>query len=247
MAREFVEALRSSSFRYYVAAILVYAVGAGLQGVLELHMLTYFWAISPDAIRDVALAGLAGILLGVPFWNRTSRTLGKKGTFVTGMLIVAVFHSLPPVALLVGHFPAAESALYVPLIGTFVFVAAFGSAGNLAVGGSLMADLTDEHELETGHRREGIFFGVIAFASKATPAFGIWLAGAILQWIGFPTGAAPGEVPTSVVRQLGWTYGPGVFALVMLAAWLISRYAITQERLEAIQEQLRARRTQPSR
>ena len=117
----------------------------------------------------------------------------------------------------------------------------FGSAASLAVGGSLMADLTDEHELETGQRRAGVFFGVIAFASKATPAIGIWLAGAILQWIGFPTGAAPGEVPTNVIRQLGWTYGPGVFVLVILAGTTLTGFweeflfrGLVQERLRVL-------------
>ncbi len=245
--REFREALHSPSFRYYLAAILAYAVGGGLQGVLELHMLTFFWAIAPEAIRNIALVSLVGVLLGVPFWNRASRRLGKKRTFITGVAFSGVFHTLPPVALLLGYFPAHESPLYIPLLAALSCIATFGSAASLAVGGSLMADLTDEHELETGQRRAGVFFGVIAFASKATPAIGIWLAGAILQWIGFPTGAAPGEVPTNVIRQLGWTYGPGVFVLVILAGLLMSRYSITQERLEAIQEQLRARRAQPAR
>ena len=47
----------------------------------------------------------------------------------------------------------------------------------LIAGGSMLADITDEHELETRRRQEGIFFGSLSFSGKASAGIGNWTLG----------------------------------------------------------------------
>jgi GPH family glycoside/pentoside/hexuronide:cation symporter len=235
---EMVEALRSSSLRFYVIAILVFAVSNGLQRVLDLYMRTYFWRLEPGEIFWIGVCELGGVCVGIPFWTRISRRIDKKKTFIVGILIWGGMVSLPPFAFLFGLFPELGSPIYVPLLAAAGTLSAFGSCGNYAVGGSMMADLVDEHELDSGHRRAGILFGVINFAAKFTPVAGITLASVVLGWVGLERGMDPTLVPASSIRTLALAYGPFVFMLTAMSAFLMSYYSIDQARLEAIQTSL---------
>ena len=58
----------------------------------------------------------------------------------------------------------------------------------------MFADIADEHELETGERREGVIYAARSFVIKATGAVGVILGGMLLDFIAFPRGAAAGTV-----------------------------------------------------
>lgn len=242
-AAEMREALKSPSLRAYVAAILVFAVSMGLQRVLDLYMRTYYWGLDPDQILRIGLVELAGAVIGIPLFVRLSRMIDKKWTFIAGILLWGGFVALPPVVDLFGGFPDAESGAYLPLLAAAGFVAAFGSCGNFAVGGSLMADLVDEHELASGHRRAGILFGVINFASKFTPVAGISLATLVLGWAGIEGGVKVDEVAPESLRRLGLAFGPAVMGLTIVVAVLMSRYGVDRAGLVAIQGQLEDRKS----
>ena len=239
---EFREASRSPSCRVFVYTLLGLAIGTGVQRVLELHMFTYFWLLSSEQIRDIGVAGLLGAIIGVPCWARFSRYLGKKWTLILGNIMWMGFLTLPPFAAMLGAFPGRESELYVPFLVAGMFLAAFGNGGTFAVGGSMAADLVDEHALATGERREGMFFGVFGFCGKASPGIGIWLAGMVLEWIDFPTHAAPDAVSELTVNRLVWVYGPTVFLFVLVTTLLMLRYRITREVLQDIHGKLASRR-----
>ena len=239
---EFKEASRSPSCRVFVVTLLGLAIGAGVQRVLELHMFTYFWLLSSEQIRDIGVAGLLGAIVGVPCWARFSRYLGKKWTLILGNIMWMGFLTLPPFAAMLGAFPDQESELYIPLLIASMVLAAFGNGGTFAVGGSMAADLVDEHALATGERREGMFFGVFGFCGKASPGLGIWLAGMVLEWIDFPTNAAPETVSELTVNRLVWVYGPTVFLFVLVTTLVMLRYQITREVLQEIHTKLASRR-----
>jgi Na+/melibiose symporter-like transporter len=152
-----------------------------------------------------------------------------------------------PLALkLIGFWPAeAERGAYIGALTAAGFLAAFGGGAALIAAGSMMADLTDEHEYETGRRQEGIFFGALAFSGKASSGVGHLLAGVAIDLIGFPENAVPGQVAPEVVRHLGVLYGPGIFVLGMLSFIFLVRYGLTRDRVAEIQRVLAERRAAP--
>ena len=121
-------------------------------------------------------------------------------------------------------------------------IAAFGAGGSVTAFNSAMADITDEHELRTGRRQEGIYFGVLSFAGKSSSGIGHGLAGVGLDLIAFPTNAAVGSVAPEVIRNLGILYGPGLAVLAVIALACMSRYRLTRARFEALRRELEARR-----
>ncbi len=179
----------------------------------------------------------------MPFWTRASRGLDKRPTFLIGVVVFTTFTFLPPLLKIVGAWPPIEQfGLYFGLLAAMGFIAAFGGGGAIVVAGSMMADLTDEHELITGLRQEGIFFGALAFAGKSASGIGHQVAGFGIDLIGFPANAVPGEVPLDIIRNLGILYGPGILVLALISLGFLVRYRLDRERVTEIQVELGRRR-----
>jgi len=106
----------------------------------------------------------------------------------------------------------------------------------------MMADVADEHELETGLRQEGIFFGALSLAGKSASGIGHGIAGVGIDIIKFPAHAVVGEVPHQTLVSLGLLYGPGVAILAAIATGFSFGYRLNRQRHAEIVDQLAVRR-----
>ena len=106
----------------------------------------------------------------------------------------------------------------------------------------MFADITDEHELETGERREGVIFAARAFALKATSSIGLIFGGILLDFIQFPRGATMGTVDEDIVWQLGFIAGPATSVFTFCGMLLYLGYKISRARHAEIQAELDRRR-----
>jgi Na+/melibiose symporter-like transporter len=242
LRRELTDALSNRSFRALFFGVVVFFVTRGVQETLGLHMSTYFWLLNPGEIEAVQLALAIGFIPGVPFWTVVSRRLDKKPTFLLSLSLFSVFSLIPPLAFIAGYFPDRASPLYLGTLIIMVILAAFCAAGGIVTAGSMMADIADEHELLTGRRQEGIFFGALTFAGKSASGLGHGIAGLGIDWIDFPTQAVPGTVATHKIVSLGILYGPGIAILAVIAISLTAGYALNRERHALVVEQLAALR-----
>jgi GPH family glycoside/pentoside/hexuronide:cation symporter len=241
---DYVGALRNDSFRAIFVGVVIFFVMRGIQEVLGTHMATYFWKLEQKQIFATSAAGVVGFLVGIPFAALAAARLDKRPAFLGGVAGFSVLVLAPPLAKLVGWFPPQESPLYLGLLVGASFAATFSAAAGVVMAGSMMADIADEHELVTGVRREGIFFGALAFAGKSTSGLGSFLGGAALDAIRFPTQAEPGTVPAHTVDALGIVYGPGIAILAVVALVFLGRYRIDRARHAQIAAALAQRRAQ---
>ena len=76
---------------------------------------------------------------------------------------------------------------------------------------------------------EGIFFAANSFAQKAVNGLGVVVAGQILAYIQFPTGAKPGEVPDSTLVELALIFTPVLWFFYFAAIAVLSMYQINRE------------------
>ena len=102
----------------------------------------------------------------------------------------------------------------------------------------MIADLTEQTELETGRRNEGVISSAITFSTKCADALGTLIAGVLLSLIAFPTETAVGEVPPDIIVKLGLIYGPLIFLIWMGVILSLSRYRISRSRHQETLEQL---------
>ncbi len=241
MWRDITGTFRNRNFRYVV--FLETAIGGigGIVSTLLMVYYTYFWQLDTAAI-SMLLAGppLLAVLLVTTSSRFVNRRLEKQQALRLSCVAGALnLLWLTPLALL-GWLPAG-GALVLGLIYlnytihiTCVIIRSVSAL-------SLLADIADEHDLQTGQRQEGVMFAAAFFAAKFVSGFGYLVAGPFLDLIGLETGMLPGETPPSVFWGLGLVMGPGLAIMLAIPAWLSFRIKLNMGAQLEIQGALRAR------
>jgi len=237
-------ALQSSSFRAIFLAMVFFAVYGGVHSTMSLHMGTYFWELSPREFTIYALSVLFGALAGLPVAYFSVRKFDKKPAYLVLVSFSVVFPTAPVLLRLVEWFPANSDPWFFPIFLTMTFL---GTTCGLAAGtasASMVMDTTDEHELTSGNRQEGAFYGAISLSGKAASALGHMIGGIIIDVIKFPLGSGvkPGEVDAEIIWNLGFYFGPMVALLPVIAIVIISRYSISRQRHTEILDALTQRK-----
>ena len=110
----------------------------------------------------------------------------------------------------------------------------------MAMIGSMIADITDQHEEQYGSRSEGIYFAASSFATKAISGFGVVISGVVVDLAGIPKGATVDTIEPESLRTLAMAMGPGVLVLICITAIVANFYDLSKARHEEIQQQTRA-------
>jgi Na+/melibiose symporter-like transporter len=190
----------------------------------------------------VPIVGILGVMVGTIGWSLVAGRLEKKFMFMFGFIGFCVVTTLLPILKLVEWFPDPSSPWYKGLIYLGTVFGSLLAGAPLVAGGSMLADVADEHDLETGTRQEGIFFGALSFSGKAAAGLGNGLAGLLLWLIAFPEKADPATLDPGILLWLGLSYGPGCAVLIAVSIAVLTRYDLSRERHATIQAALLARR-----
>lgn len=224
--------LRNKSFRGIFLAMVFFAIYIGVHSTMNLHMGTYFWELSPGEYTVYALSVLFGALLGLPVAHFSIRRFDKKPAYVTLVFMSVVLISAPVVLRLLGWFPGNDDLVFFPILLTFIFLGTTCALAANTASASMVMDTTDEHELLSGTRQEGAFYGAISLAGKSASAFGHVVGGFVIELIKFPLGSdvVPGSVDPDIIWQLGFYFGPMVALLPFISIWIISSYSLSRKR-----------------
>ncbi|MFT5014675.1 MAG: GPH family glycoside/pentoside/hexuronide:cation symporter, partial [Dinoroseobacter sp.] len=124
-----------------------------------------------------------------------------------------------------------------------IMASACGSILNISVM-SALADIADEHELNTGRRQEGIFYSARTFFAKVTNGIGHVVAGIALDIIEFPQGVAARDIHPDKIYALGIIDGPFAMIWGLIAAGIYAGYRIDKAYHQNVQTQLMAKSAQ---
>ncbi len=241
-------AMSSGSFKWLFAGVLIVFVMVGVDGALNIYMYTYFWEITRGEIIALAVAYPLGVMSGVMFAPWLHKRFGKRPWLIFGTLSWAGWQIIPVVLRLTDYFPDNGDVLLLPLLIVFRVIQGASTVQANVAFGSMVADCIDEHELDTGERKEGIFFAASSFSSKASSGVGTIIAGFGLDIINWPRGTGiktAADVAPETLVNLGILYGPVVAALGIVSAWCYTNYKLTQRRHEEILRELHERRGSP--
>lgn len=157
---------------------------------LTASILPYFvidWMKIPNAQMPVVLVGVQGTALLMLFvWSALSQRYGKKAIYFMGMglWLIAQFG-------LWQLQPGQTGFMYVLAV-----MAGMGVSTAYLVPWSMMPDVIELDELNTGQRREGIFYGFMVLLQKFGLALGLFLVGLALQASGFRESIPGQPLPT---------------------------------------------------
>ncbi|MCP4682332.1 MAG: hypothetical protein GY864_08350 [Desulfobacterales bacterium] len=232
------DALRNVSFRALFTGLVIIAVLLGVQNTLLVHMGTYFYQLTPGQIQLYIISMVVGASSGTIFARLLNRLIDKKPTMFVGVFLGTSFTGIPPLLWVMDLLPPNTDPAMMWIILSFSGLGAFFSIQSTVTGASIMADIADEHELQTKHRQEGIFFGAISFSGKAAYGLGLVIAGFTIDLIDFPSNAEPGAVPQEVLMKLGLFYGPVVWLLSMSALVFYIGIKLNRHRMAEIRTAL---------
>ena len=233
------------SFRWLFFGVLVVYVMAGVNGALDLYMFQYFWELTGREMMWLNMGTVLGLLCGVFLVVPILRYAGKRTGVMLGTAVWAVCQVFPVVLRLFESLPENGTDALFSILLAFKFVQGLILQLAFVAFGSMMADVADEHEFETGVRQEGIFFGAVSFSAKATSGFGTFLGGVGLDIISWPRGAhiqTAADVPPETLLHLGLFYGPIVAGFSIVSIWCYTHYGLTRQRHTEIVAALNDRR-----
>ncbi len=230
-------ALKNQNFRVVITGMLLVTVATGTYETVALFSFTYFWELTTLQLTGFPLVVLFSTLSAFVVAPRLHRRYGKRNSILVFLLIYVVFATAPIVIRLTGaFFPNHHPAVYpILLVQTFIFYVGLGGA--IISSWSMISDVTDENELESGRRQEGIFFSTRTLASKFTVGFGHLFGGLALDYyIRFPKGGndviAVGSVPHDIIWRLGFFIVSTIIVSAGLSILVYRKYGITKEKYE---------------
>lgn len=221
----------------------LYVVGIYLCSWLAVQLtasiLIYFvvnWMGLPDAeFPKVAIAVQGTALIMLFLWQKISNILDKKIVYFLGSSIWIIAQ--------IGLFLVQPGQTF--LLYTLAMLAGCGVSVAYLIPWSMIPDVIDLDELNTGERREGIFYGFMVLLQKCGLAFGLFLVGIALEASGFikPIEGQPIPVqPESALWAIRLVVAPLPAIVLLLGIILAYFYPITREYHAQIRLQLQEKK-----
>lgn len=228
-------AFRNRPFLCVIGIFLFSWLGVQLTASILPFYVVNWLGLDKSAFTRIALT-VQGVALTMLFaWGKLAVRVGKRHVYFFGMIIWIVAQA--------GLFflqPGQTALVYLLAV-----LAGFGVSTAYLIPWSMMPDVVDLDELETGRRREGVFYGFMVLLQKIGLAGGLFLVGQALSLAGFQesTPAMPEPVqPSSALLAIRIAIGPLPTLFLILGLILAWFYPITREKHASILYQLAQRR-----
>lgn len=229
--------LKNKNYRLVVMGYLFTNIASGIFSTIGLHVYTYTFKLSNTEISMVFGIQFLICIIAQPIWVMISRRIDKKPTVMLGLSISGVASVM--FALLVILRDTFSNGFYAVI--PFAILTGFGIAALFSLPLSMIADTIDVEELETGERKEGVYYGLLTLAYKISQAVAIFLLGYLLDLVKFNSDVL--VQPKSTEMILGMTIAIGGFLGFAIAMTFYYRYSLNAKKVRDIQKQIQDKRT----
>jgi GPH family glycoside/pentoside/hexuronide:cation symporter len=197
------------------------------------YFANYYLRVPEQANYFVLVAQGAAIAF-IPLWVWVARRLDKRRAFMLG--------TVSWIVVLLGIF-----VLQPDQVGLAYLLAALSGSGiatAYVLPWSMVPDIIEYDELNTGQRREGSYYAFASFFQKLATGAALWAMGQALAVTGYLTPASGEPLPAQpveAVQAIRLFMGPVPVVLLALAILFAWRYPISRERHRALRDQLAER------
>ncbi len=208
---------------FFITAFAMMSVG----NAADSYFMTYNIGATPLMTTIFMWLGTIPAFIFMPLVPAIKRKIGKKGMFflflgvaILGMLMMYIFVSVPA---LKQHFLLLCIAQFIKNTGVVV------ATGYMW---ALVPEVVSYGEYTTGKRIAGIVNALTGIFFKAGMALGGVVPGLVLAWVGFN---ANNSVQTPLAEQgILWLVCVIPAILLALAMWIISKYELSDEKMDEI-------------
>lgn len=186
---------------------------------VKLAVQVYYCQYNLNDITIVPYLGffsIGSVFLGIPLVPVLAKRIGKKATYISGLLIWAI----------------ADLCAFVFATGTvsfivFASIAFFGSSFINTLNWVLVSDCVEYGEWKTGQRGEGIVYSFYTFSRKLSQALAGFIPGITLAFVGYVPNAVQSAKALSGIRILMFIYPA---ALAVVTAFVMYKYYILSDK-----------------
>jgi len=164
-------------------------------------------------------------LISIPLWVRLSRTYGKRRVWVVAMVIAGFGFG--------GTFFVPPEDL--PMLCALLLLAGIGSGCGGVIGPSMLADVIDYDEHQSGERKEGAYSAAWGFALKLAVGFMIMASGLALQLAGFEPNQEQSETTLLAVRAM---FAGLPFSMLLIGAWVLHGFSLDEDEHSRLRREL---------
>jgi GPH family glycoside/pentoside/hexuronide:cation symporter len=225
--------LTNRPFWLVMGLYLLSWTAASILAAVLVYFAIYYLRV-PDQANYFVLVAMGSAILFIPLSVWLARRLDKRRAFILGtaswiIALLALFG--------LGSYQVTPA--YV-----LAFLSGAGIATAYVVPWSMVADIIEYDEVNTGQRREGSYYAFASFFQKLATGVAIWAMGQALALTGYmtPTAATPvPEQPAEAIMAIRAFMGLVPTALLVLAILFAWRYPISRERHRELRDELAAR------
>jgi GPH family glycoside/pentoside/hexuronide:cation symporter len=229
---------RNVAFRYAATVYMTAWVTVTLAGSLLPYYLTY-WLRRPGEIDFVLGTMMISATIFVPVIVLLANKWGKQKPYIIAVCWWAIM-------MMVISFLPRNVGVFVYII---AFAIGFGVAAAHVIPWSIVPDVIEADELETGFRREGTYYGFVVFLQKTGSAAALGIMELVLHFTGFVSPPADADLTKvtqlpSTLTAIRWMMGPFPTILLLLSAFLVWRYPIDKIKHIQLRRALAEKRAQ---
>ena len=228
-------ALSNKPFLYVIGIYLCSWLGTQVTAAILPYYVVDWMKLPKIHFTQMALAVQGTALILMPFWSFMGQKFGKKAIYCMGIpgtiIAQAGFFFLQPGQTILMYILAVMAGIGISV----AYIAPW----------AMLPDVVDLDELNTGQRREGIFYGFVVQLQKFGIAAALFLVGKTLDLSGLiPTVAsqAPPVQPDSALWAIRLIIGPLPTLILIIGLVIAYFYPITQAKHEEIVLKLKERR-----
>ena len=215
---------------FFITAFAMMSVG----NAADAYFMSYNVGATPLLTTLFMWLGTIPAFIFMPLVPAIKRKIGKKGMFylflgvaILGMAMMYTFVSIPATK---GNFVLLCIAQFVKSTG---IITATGYMW------ALVPEVIAYGEYTTGKRIAGIVNALTGIFFKAGMALGGVVPGLVLSWVGFNAEAS--EQTPLALQGILWLVCVIPAVLLVLAIWIISKYELSDERMDEINREIEAR------
>ncbi len=224
IVKSFALTLKNGAFWWFIAAYSLVSLGYTiLSGVLIYY--AKYWLGDKNLFTPMMGIVMGVLLLSVPLWVWLSGKIGKKESFMIGIVVLIA------AALAIFFLPRDDrTLLYV-----FMAVAGVGTGAYFLFPYAMLPEIIDLDELTSGTRREGAYFGIAFLIFKVSIALAPFITGAILANVGYVPDMPQNERALAGIR---WLVGGVPSALFVLGLIFLAFFPLSKAKYGEIERDL---------
>jgi Na+/melibiose symporter-like transporter len=198
-------------------------IASALVANLGLHVFTYIFSLTSQKIAIILGVQFLTCILSQPIWSSISKKIDKKQSMLLGIVICIISSLIFVIMVIVKYYIRGNLIYFLP----FAIIAGFGTGGLFTLPLSMVADVIDLDELNTGKRSEGSYYGCLTLLYKLSQSLTLFLIGFVLDFVKFDSS-----------NILGLLLGIGSAVCFTAALFSLLSYNLSSNKVAEIQKKI---------